>query len=191
MSCSLTDRTMLLLPCFVVALTFVWSPQEAGDLIVIPESSLKYAPAIQRAVEWQNAVLRRDIPKLVDLTWPEFRDAIRSALHDQSSLLYRRLYVGRSSAISFMNDRGAQRVTVFEHVLNERGPYQVACFFSGRRSKEWPDRYLALQQEVRRGRVFCVDFNYSDTEARWYVSYDFGFPDDAGASWGASSRERR
>lgn len=82
--------------------------------VVIPEGSALYKQLLPVAEKWQAALMKKDIISIVNYTFDDYKEGIRSSLEDKKSDLFHYFYSDKKSAYNRFKKSKLFKIIIFK-----------------------------------------------------------------------------
>ena len=140
---------------------------------VVSEKSPLYQELMPAAIEWKNAVLKKQVEVLVSYVLPEARKKVASDLKNSNSDLYGIFYKGKNSIYDRLSKaKRLKIVLVKKKELEGFGQGTDVYYYDEDKIKlQFPLSDKKVQSLLREGKIVLMFF--FKEEGRWFTSYEF------------------
>lgn len=161
----------------LASLVFIACNARANGFEPLDKPSKEYAELEAVMKHWRDAVSRKATDVVISHALPEAREVVERALNDKTSSLYLALYGTRTQ--NFLQNPAVRTLLIPHKDLADHGMGTTACFLGpNQQQPPWPISRDDLREFSREPGVFCIFAFRADR--RWYVSYEFGNPEEGG-----------
>lgn len=148
--------------------------------VLIPEGSALYKQLLPIAVNWQAALVKKDIVALVNYTFDEYKDGIRTSLEDKDSDLYRYFYSGKNSAYNHFKKSKSYKILIFrdQSLYGNQEWINIFYYDETKCSLKIPlsDKVIQNIISYKDNRVITNEI-FTFDEGRWHTTYSIN-PED-------------
>ena len=159
---------------FVFFICVVLQPIAAmAEREVVSEKSPLYQELMPVAIEWKNAVLKKQVDVLVSYALPEARKKVASYLKNRNSDLYGIFYKRKDSIYDRLRNAKRLKIVLVERKELERfGQGTDVYYYDEDKIKlEFPLSDKKAQSLLDERKIVLMFF--FKEEDRWFTSYDF------------------